>query len=434
MAKVVGRLSVGRKGAFLRSSKLAASCLVVGCFIVAGFVVPTYARAAETMATHATATTVSQGQVSTAGVVNAASPMPIQAYLHAVLQDSPDVQLAYAKVREARVRQQDVIKKRFLNLFNFVNAENLQGSAQSDVQATEAQAEADVQQVLLEAGLNALNLAKTHLDLWAQVDELVLLQKQHLAVQYQFKAGKATRYQVDAAHAEWLVKQQLFRQTSQQVNEQLLRMQATITDANQLQHHHAWQLALPDLYQTKAALVWAPFTDETGVETDKAKANNTDNADNCLSAIKSAIDARPEMAAFSFRKRSLAKLIKASKLSERPVLMSAQHQLMLKQQKFERSVVVAINSVCDAQQNSMHALPTLAMAAQQAFENDQQAHHDYLQGRLSELDWLTVHHQWTLAHQAWRTAELNQAVQLWRLRYYSGHLNSSAFFSPVDKK
>jgi hypothetical protein len=356
-----------------------------------------------------TAKPVNENERNPAAVAIAVeSALPLAEYLAYVVRNDPDIQLAQAKVREARARQQNVVKKRFLNLFNFINAENLLGSAENDVKAAEARAMADQQTALLEAGLMALDLASAQLDTWATIDELVLNQRQYTAMQYQFNAGKLNRYQLDASHADWVKVQQAFRTASQLVTDKQLKLSANIMTANQLKRPLHNPLQMPDLYDPDQPLQWLPVTQEP--------------VNDCSTALASAINHRPELFEFTFKQQALAKLIKLSKLSQRPVLLTNQQQLLLKKQKFERTLAIEVESTCTAKDAASHTLPQMAQAAQRAHNNVQAASKDLAIGRISQLEWQAYHQAWVQAHVAWRKAAIQLGQLNWRLRYLTGEL------------
>ena len=328
-------------------------------------------------------------------------------YLAQVVKHDPDIQMAHAKVREARVRQQTAAKKRFLNLFNFINAETLQGSAENDVKAAEAHAEAETQTALLEAGLTSLDYAQAHINSWAQVDAVLLAQRKLVAAQLQFNAGKITRYQLDAIDAEWQQAQNQFRALSEQVVDKHLRLSANVLTASQLERPQLANLTLPDLFVPNGDLYWPPVTEPPC---------------DCEQALQTAIKQRPELAEFNFRQNALGKLIKLSKLSQRPILLVNQQQLLLKKQKFERSLAIEVEGACTSRETLQHTLPSVRLSAQKAHHNLQTATQDLHAGRISQLDWQGLHHQWVLAHKAQRQSELQQAQLNWRLRYLMGQL------------
>jgi hypothetical protein len=342
-----------------------------------------------------------------AAVQDVSDELSLADYFAQVLKHDPDIQLAHAKVRETRARQQNAAKKRFLNLFNFINVDTLQGSAENDVKAAEARAEADTQTALLEAGIMALDYAQAHINSWSQVDAVLLAQRKFVAAQLQFDAGKLTRYQRDAAEAEWQQAQNQFRHLGEQVVDKHLRLSANVLTASQLERPQLVNLTLPDLFTPTQALNWAPLTAP---------------ACDCHQALQVAVRERPEVAEFNFRQSALARLIKLSKLSQRPVLLVNQQQLLLKKQKFERSLIVEVEAACTSQETLQHTLPTVQQAAIKANHNVQTATQDLQAGRISQLDWQGLHHQWVLAHKNWRQAELQQAQLNWRLRYLMGKL------------
>jgi hypothetical protein len=369
------------------------------------------------IAAHRQATVVAQTAPPQPMQANLTSPLTLPQYLEAVLIHDPDIQLAHARVREARARQQDVVKPRFIKLFNFFNAENLQGSAESDLKAAQARADADTSHALFEAGQFAIKLAKAELDAWGQVDAVVLAQKQANLAQLGFNAGKQTRYQLDIAQGQWQQAQQGFRLKSQAVSEQHLKLAATVLTAHQLEQPAQLTLTLPSLYTPVGSLVWAPIT--------------TEASSLCGNAMTLAADNRRELAEFDYRVKGLGQLIKASKPNQRPLLLTNQQQLMIKRQMFERELAVAITQTCDAQEVLAHTLPTLFTLSQQAHQSVDRADMGLKAGYISQLEWQQVHHTWVQAHINWKHAELDNALLGWQLRYLTGQLTPALWVSAL---